>query len=179
VSLGFALENQTRPIYSSGFFYSVSSGWSVIVHELAHQWVGDSLTVSAWQHIWLNEGFASYTEWLWAEHEGLGTADETFESWNYSDASDPFWSVVIGDPGPELIFDYAVYQRGALTLHALRRQVGDEAFFAILKEWTTSRAGESVGTSEFIALAERLSQQDLSALFEAWLFTPAKPTQWF
>ncbi|MET0410683.1 MAG: M1 family aminopeptidase, partial [Polyangiaceae bacterium] len=80
-ALGFALENQTRPIYSSAFFYDVASGSSVLVHELTHQWFGDSLSVSAWQHIWLNEGFATYAEWLWAEHEGLGTVDEAFEGW--------------------------------------------------------------------------------------------------
>ena len=72
--LGFALENQTRPVYAPDFFDSPESGDSVVVHELAHQWTGDSLAVAAWQHIWLNEGFATYAEWLWSEREGLGTA---------------------------------------------------------------------------------------------------------
>jgi hypothetical protein len=69
----FALENQTRPIYSKNFFGDPGSGDFVVVHELAHQWYGDSLTLEAWQHIWLNEGFATYAEWLWSEYEGFGT----------------------------------------------------------------------------------------------------------
>ena len=72
-AIGFALENQTRPIYAKGFFSDPLQADSVVVHELAHQWYGDSLAVAAWQHIWLNEGFATYAEWLWSEREGLGT----------------------------------------------------------------------------------------------------------
>ena len=77
--LFFALETQTRPVYSKDFFGDSQSGDSVVVHELAHQWYGDSLAVEAWQHIWLNEGFATYAEWLWSEHEGLGTAQDNFD----------------------------------------------------------------------------------------------------
>ena len=72
----------------------------MIVHELAHQWFGDSLAVARWQHIWLNEGFATYAEWLWSEHEGLGTAQEIFDfSTTASPPDDPFWALTIGDPG--------------------------------------------------------------------------------
>ena len=78
--LGFALENQTRPIYARGFFTDPLSGDSVVVHELAHQWYGDSLTVANWRDIWLNEGFATYAEWLWSEREDLGTAQEIFDA---------------------------------------------------------------------------------------------------
>jgi hypothetical protein len=72
----------------------------VIVHELAHQWTGGYLVVAAWQHIWLNEGFASYTEWLWSEHEGGATAQEIFDAVTSIPAEDDFWSLTIGDPGP-------------------------------------------------------------------------------
>jgi hypothetical protein len=174
--LGFALENQTRPIYSKDFFADrVNPVDSVVVHELAHQWVGDDLALAAWQHIWLNEGFASYAEWLWSEREGRGTAQEIFDSIAAIPADDPFWSVAIGDPGPEQLFDIAVYNRGAATLHALRLEVGDESFFRILRRWTRTQAGGNVTTAEFVALAERISGQDLDALFTEWLFTPARP----
>jgi aminopeptidase N len=174
--VGFALENQTRPTYSRDFFGDSISGDSVVVHELAHQWYGDSLAVEAWQHIWLNEGFATYAEWLWSEHEGLGTAQENFDFF-YSaiPAESPFWTVTIGDPGPDLLFDFSIYARGAMTLHQLRLRVGDDDFFKILRRWASSQAGGNVTTDEFIALAERISGQELDDLFQTWLFTPGKP----
>jgi hypothetical protein len=173
--LGFALENQTRPIYAPAFFDSPINGDSVVVHELAHQWFGDSLALERWQHIWLNEGFASYAEWLWSEREGLGTAQEIFDSFAGIPADDPFWELTIGDPGPDDLFDFPVYGRGAMTLHALRLEVGDDDFFRILRRWASSQAGGNVTTNEFIALAERISGQPLDELFRVWLFTGEKP----
>jgi hypothetical protein len=174
--IGFALENQTRPIYSKFFFTDSVSGAFVVVHELAHQWYGDSLAVAQWQHIWLNEGFATYAEWLWSEEQGFGTAQENFDGLYFGiPEDDPFWEVVIGDPGPDLMFDFAVYGRGAMTLQQLRLAVGDDDFFRILRKWAQSRAGDNVTTGEFIRLAERISGQDLDALFETWLFTPGRP----
>jgi Peptidase family M1 domain/Peptidase M1 N-terminal domain/Immune inhibitor A peptidase M6 len=174
--VGFALENQTRPVYSRDFFGDPISADGVVVHELTHQWFGDSLAVQDWQHIWLNEGFATYAEWLWSEHEGLDTAQEVFDFfYGAIPADDPFWSVTIGDPGPDNLFDFSVYARGAMTLHQLRLTVGDDAFFKILHRWSKSQAGGNVTTDEFIALAERISGQELDGLFQTWLFTPEKP----
>jgi hypothetical protein len=171
----FSLENQTRPTYSPSIFYSAETAASVVAHELAHQWFGDSLTVDSWQHIWLNEGFASYAQWLVSEREGSMSADESFNLAYATEANDPFWSVVIGDPGPEQLFAGAVYSRGAMTLHQLRIAVGDDVFFEILQEWASSRAGTTVTTDDFIALAEALSGQSLTDLFQTWLYVPAKP----
>lgn len=174
--LGFALETQTRPIYARDFFTDPQSSDTVVVHEIAHQWYGDNVALARWQHIWLNEGFASYAEWLWSEKEGLGTAQEVFGFWDQAiPPDDPFWSVVIGDPGPDQLFDFSVYIRGAMTLHTLRLTVGDEAFFDIMKTWAATNAGGNVTTDEFIALAESISGQDLGSLFETWLFTSGKP----
>ena len=174
--LGFALETQTRPVYAPDFFDSPENGDSVVVHELAHQWAGDHLALAAWQHIWLNEGFASYTEWLWSEHDGLATAQEIFDNFAAGiPAEDPFWQLPIGDPGPEELLAIPVYWRGAMTLHALRLRIGDADFFRLLRRWVRSNAGGNVTTPEFTALAERISGQDLDAFFETWLFTPAKP----
>ena len=175
-NLLFALETQTRPVYSKYFFTSPANGDSVLVHELAHQWVGDFVAVAEWRHIWLNEGFAQYAEWLWAEEEGLATAQEQFDAvYNGIPAGDPFWSVVIGDPGPELLFDNAVYFRGAMAVHALRVEVGDRDFFRILKAWTSRRGGGNSTIPQFIRLAERISGQQLDDLFQTWLFTGSKP----
>ena len=81
VDVGFALENQTRPTYSPVFFGDPTGNDFVVVHELAHQWFGDNLAVDAWQHVWLNEGFATYAEWLWSEDQGLGTAQDNYDFW--------------------------------------------------------------------------------------------------
>lgn len=174
--VGFALENQTRPIYSKGYFTGPNSGDGVVVHELAHQWFGDSLAVDRWQHIWLNEGFASYAEWLWSEHEGQDTAQEIFDFLYATPATSSFWTTVIGDPGPNRLFAGAVYDRGAMTLHMLRVTVGDAAFFRIMRQYAHSQRGGNVNTGEFIAVAERVSGRQLDTLFQDWLFTGAKPT---
>ena len=175
--IGFALETQTRPVYSRWFFGEPEGNDFVFVHELAHQWYGDSLAVARWQDIWLNEGFATYAEWLWSEREGFGTAQENFDFWAYEAFApdDPFWELAIGDPGPDRLFDFAVYVRGAMTLHALRLEIGDADFFDLLETWATSRAGGNVTTPEFIALAEATSGQELDGLFDTWLYTGAYP----
>ena len=106
----------------------------MVAHELTHQWYGDSLALAAWKHIWLNEGFATYAEWLWTEHEGQATVQESFDDlYNGIPEDDPFWSVVIGNPTPEFLFDFAIYGRGAMTLQQLRLAVGDDDFFEILR----------------------------------------------
>ena len=175
-NLLFALETQTRPVYSKFFFTSPPSGDSVVVHELAHQWFGDSVALAEWKHIWLNEGFAQYSEWMWSEEEGLGTAQELFDAfYNGIPAANPFWSVVIGDPGPQLLFDNAVYIRGAMAVHQLRLAVGDRDFFRILRAWTTRKAGGNGTIPQFMRLAERVSGEQLDELFRVWLFTAGRP----
>ncbi|WP_432562632.1 M1 family metallopeptidase [Kineococcus sp. SYSU DK003] len=175
-TLGFALETQTRPVYSPVFFSSAFTGDSVVVHELAHQWFGDELRLAGWEHIWLNEGFATYAEWLWSGAQGYETPAQLLDL--YAEglaADDPFWSVTIGDPGPDALFDAAVYYRGAMTLQALREEVGDAAFFEILRTWYAGHRGQAVTIPQFTALAEEVSGADLDEFFTEWLFTPAKP----
>jgi aminopeptidase N len=171
--VGFALENQSRPIYASGFFRGGDASW-VLAHELGHQWYGDSVSVHDWSEIWLNEGFATYAEWLWSEHQGLGTAQETFDD-IYQGAGASMWSVPPGDPGRARLFDGSVYTRGGMTLQALRITVGDEAFFRILPEWAKRKAGSSATTQEFIALAEEISGRQLDQLFQDWLYGTQRP----
>jgi hypothetical protein len=174
--LGFALETQTRPVYSKDFFDEFGDpADSVVVHELAHQWVGDDVALAAWQHIWLNEGFATYSEWLWSEDQGRATAQDYFDFYTSIPADDPFWSVKIGDPGSGQLFDDAVYYRGAATLHALRLKIGDNDFFHLLKAWISKKEGGNGTIPEFIALAQQISHQNLQAFFDEWLFTAAKP----
>ncbi len=173
----YALENQGRPIYTPQDFDTQLDGDSVVVHELAHQWYGDSAAVYRWADIWLNEGFATYAEWLWSEHEGLGTAQQAFDKLYATPATASLWTAKVADPGPPNLFIGAVYNRGAMTLHALRLTVGDRTFFRILRSWAQLHRNGNVTTKEFIAHAERVSGRNLGPLFAAWLYTPSKPAR--
>ena len=147
----------------------------MVVHELAHQWFGDYLAVDTWNETWLNEGFATYTEWLWGEHEGFFTPQDVWDFWATAPADDEFWAFAIGDPGIAGLFDGRVYERGALTLHALRLEVGDHKFFQILQQWVIAQGGGTVSTREFIDLAESIYKKDLDPLFAEWL-SAGKPS---
>ncbi|MGW4198766.1 M1 family metallopeptidase [Streptomyces sp. NPDC005004] len=172
---GYALETQTRVYYSPKQF-AQGSNTSVVVHELAHQWYGDDVSLKGWKDIWINEGFARYAQWLWSEHEGEGTTRELADYVYASHPSDdPFWTVEPGDPGADGQFDLAVYDRGALAIEALRRAVGDDAFFAILKGWPAAHAYGNASVSDFQRYAEQISGKPLSSLFDTWLFEPTKP----
>jgi aminopeptidase N len=159
-----------------GAFWRRGSNVSVVVHENAHQWFGDSVSVASWRDIWLNEGFATYAQWLWSEAHGEGTAQELFDyTYALRPADDPFWQVKPGDPGAKDPFNRAVYDRGAMTLHQLRLTVADDAFFRILRDWASTRQYGNATIEEFEALAERTSGKDLHALFTSWLFTSGRP----
>ena len=172
--LGFALETQTRPVYSKYFW--PDGGDSVIAHELAHQWYGDYVALEQWQDIWLNEGWATYAEWIWGEHEGFFTPQDAFDFY-YAEIpdDDAFWDFVVGEPPHDDLFGNPVYIRGGMTLQALRNRVGDDAFWQIARQWVQEQGGGTGTTAQFIALAERVSGQQLDDLFDAWLFTGSKP----
>ncbi|MGW0808278.1 M1 family metallopeptidase [Nonomuraea sp. NPDC002799] len=175
-NVGFALETQSHPVYDSIFFES-GPDVSVVVHENAHQWFGDSVALKQWRDIWLNEGFATYAEWLWSEKEGTGTAAELANA-IYDDipADHPrFWVTVPGDPTPPLLFYASVYWRGGMTLQALRGEVGDKDFFAIIRAWAKIKQHGNGDTGEFVALSEKISGEQLDSLFQTWLFEPGKP----
>ncbi|MGW2745774.1 M1 family metallopeptidase [Streptomyces sp. NPDC001450] len=168
---GFSLEVQSKPAYSA------VRNETTIVHELAHQWFGDSVSVDRWKDIWLNEGFASYAQWLWAEHQGTRSAHDSFRAaYDARPADAAFWQIKVADPQRDTMFASAVYQRGAMTLQALRERIGDEAFFRLLPTWTRLHRYGNADTADFIRLAERISGQQLDDLFDTWLFTTGKPT---
>ncbi len=146
----------------------------LVAHELAHQWFGNSLTVADWRHIWLNEGFAKYAEWLWSEMSG-GLSASALAAKSRARLSLMRQDVRIADPGLRRLFDDRVYERGALTLHALRTEIGHAAFVALLREWTATHRHGVVTTEEFVALAQRHSQRPLDELFRVWLHEPALP----
>ena len=171
-NVGFSLETQTRPLY--GF----APDKFTLSHELSHQWFGDSVSVRTWRDIWLNEGFATFAEWLWSyEHTGkLSTSYVAKYFYDHTPAKSKFWDQSIADPQRNTMFSAAVYYRGGMTLAALRDRIGDDDFFTLLQRWTAAHKYGNAQTSQFIALAEQVSGQNLDNFFRIWLYDKAKPS---
>jgi aminopeptidase N len=172
--LEIPLEAQGLAIFGSDFLDPKQDDTRLVAHELAHQWFGNSLTLRDWRDIWLHEGFACYAEWLWAEESGQGSAHDLAVDHLARLARAP-QDLVIGDPGPDLMFDDRVYKRGALTLHAVRLTVGDEAFFATLRGWVQTHAHDTVTTDQLIEFMSQRTGHDLTGLFHSWLLEEALP----
>jgi aminopeptidase N len=140
----------------------------LIAHELAHQWFGNSVGLASWHDIWLNEGFACYAEWLWSEASG-GLSAATHARAHHARLRIAPKDLLLGDPGPDAMFDDRVYKRGACLLHALRNRIGDERFFGLLREWTRIHRFGTVTSADFEALAERVAEEPLGTFFDGWL----------
>lgn len=173
--LEIPLEAQTLSIIGRNHLSQDWEAQRLIAHELAHQWFGNAVTAARWQDIWLHEGFSCYAEWIWSEASGSTTADAQALSTHQRLAREP-QDLAIGDPGATDMFDDRVYKRGALALHALRKAVGDDAFFGLLHSWSEEHRFGSVTTPDFLALAARTLQGvDAEALLAAWLFAEELP----
>ncbi len=169
---GFALENQTRPTYPA----LTNDSRSLIVHELAHQWFGDSVSVHGWRDIWLNEGFATYMEARYAEdHGGRTTQRWLMREYEALDNAADFWANPIDDPGKRRIFGWAIYTRGGMTLAALRRVIGTPDFTELLRTWVARYRFGNATTADFTDLAEEISGADLDGFFDAWLRAAEPP----
>ncbi len=162
-----ALETQSLSIFGGQ-----APDMLVIMHELMHQWFGNSVTLAKWQDTWLHEGFATYFMALWAENlmgkPAIGQLISTFQMQARS-LSAP------GSVSQSQLFGQEVYMRGALVLHALRQQVGDDLFFDILRQFYSENAYGLVTSQDFIALAETVSEVNLDDFFAAWLYGDTLP----
>jgi aminopeptidase N len=169
-SIGFSLETQTRPVYAQ---------WAeldVVVHELAHQWYGDSVSVESWADICLNECFASYATWLWDEAQGVDIDEQYRLTVARSGARDRFWNRKLYDMGAGNEFT-AVYDKGPLALHALRKKIGDPLFFEILKQWPTAHRDGNASWGQFEDLVVDKAGEDVRPFLENWFRDAAKPDQ--
>ena len=148
-----------------------------LLHELSHQWYGDAVTLRDWKDIWLHEGFATWSEWIWTERHGGKPAAQQLAELAATPASDTdFWNPPPGNPGKQaLLFDGTIYERGGMTLQALREKIGDRAFLTVMRRWYAEHKYGNGSTQEFVALAQQVSGQKLGDFFQAWLYTPGKP----
>jgi aminopeptidase N len=170
----YALESQTKPNYW------VVPSVGTIVHEIAHQWFGNAVVLERWPDMWLNEGFATWSEWIWFERTGGRTAQQEFDALyatpEDSDAGQDLWFPAPNElGGPEELFHTPVYDRGAMTLQALRQKVGEATFLQIVRSWYAENRFSNVTTQDFISLAERVSGRQLDGFFQVWLFEEGRP----
>ncbi|GAB2488012.1 M1 family metallopeptidase [Luteococcus sediminum] len=179
--LEIPLEAQGLSTFGRNFATPTWENERLVVHELAHQWFGNSVTAAQLADIWLHEGFACYSEWLWAEQRaasGITVGTQQQAALHHAGLKGQQQSTLLRNPGMRDMFDDWVYKRGALTLHAVRCQVGDELFFEILKSWTAEHAGGVVTTDDFIVHCTARAPEHaakLEKLFDAWLGQTALP----
>jgi Peptidase family M1 domain/Peptidase M1 N-terminal domain/RTX calcium-binding nonapeptide repeat (4 copies) len=170
---GSALETQTLSIFGADTLEGEDLE-ETIAHEASHQWFGDSVALSDWKDIWLNESFATYSQGLWVEYSKGGQS--ALDKWvkdQYNFVAQRFDSLVIpGEPPADDLFNSAVYEWGALGLHAVRLAVGDDTFFDSLKTYYDRYQGSNVKPEDFISVVEEVSNQDLQALFDRWFYSP-------
>lgn len=165
---GYALETQDRPYFPG----PPTAG--ILVHEMSHQWFGDSVTPASWRDMWLNEGFATYAEWLWeADKEGVPVRD----SFDAAFADDDNWAFPPADPPTAADISQApVYGRGAMVIHKIRQAVDDDRrFFALVAGWTKAHRHGNASTADFTAYVEKATGQDLTDLWKTWLYGDGRP----
>ncbi|MET7302123.1 M1 family metallopeptidase [Embleya sp. NPDC005575] len=169
---GAALETQSRPTYIGGAVFDSS-----LVHEYTHQWFGNSVSFTDWRDGCLAECVAQYANQLWDEKSGADLDTGFYPGMIEQSRQDPdFWSVKLYDPGAGRELHSALYFKGSMMMHALRRTIGDAAFFGTLRQWQREHRYGNASWPQFEALAKKVSARpDLSAFFDAWVHGTTVP----
>ena len=172
---GLAMETQGRSLFAARDFASGELGFFqhlLLAHELAHQWFGNIVSPAEWTDLWLNESFATYAQWMWLDEVDVASLD--FQADSVLPARQN-GTQATGRPSVENLFGFETYDGGAVIVHALRLELGDDVFFALLKRWLADNAGTSQSTEAFIALAEEEAGRDLTEFFDDWLYATDLP----
>ncbi len=169
-----AMEHQTVTSYGDEHILGDHHFDWIVAHELAHQWWGDWVTCGSWDHIWLNEGFASFSEALWAEHTG---GEEAYRAYMLSQdylltSGNEFPGTVLY---PDQTFSISVYDKGAWIVHMLRKLLGEETFWASLKRYGQTHSHSIAFTSDLVAACEEESNRELQWFFDQWLLREGRP----
>lgn len=173
--LDVPVEAQGLSLFGSNHVDGARGSERLVAHELAHQWFGNCVTIADWRHIWLNEGFAKYAEWLWSERSGGRSAQQLAAAAHRLLATLP-QDLRLADPGRKAMFDDRLYERGGLALHAVRCALGDDAFFRMLRGWVRLHRNGSVTTEAFTGHVARFAQEPLDGLFQEWVHGAKLPS---
>ncbi|MDI3332016.1 MAG: M1 family metallopeptidase [Micrococcus sp.] len=179
-ALEIPLEAASLSIFGSNHLTGSWAAERLVAHELAHQWFGNALTLRQWKDIWLHEGFACYSEWLWGAESGRG-ALSSYARTAWRGLAGKEQDLVVADPGPELMFDDRIYKRGAMALFALRQDLGEEVFTDLLRTWVSEHRHATVDTDAFLAHADRHAaaagrpEGHATAVLDPWLWQESLP----